>query len=309
MKKHLIIRFLPALLILLTFSSALHAGQVVTDEVKDWARKAVDQEKSLKGNPPGNTLAVLYFRNTTGSDKLTPLQKGIAFMLMTDLAKVENIQLVERVKIQALMEELGLGESGLVDENTAPRMGKLLKAHYLVGGDILKGDTVELKLDSDVIDAGKTSVLGTPKADGMLAQLFDIEKKLLFQIVDVLKMNITPEQKKELEKPLSKNTTALIHLFMAIDSSDRRDYLSAEADYRNALRNDPGLSPARDALEELYRLKLVTPKKRGRELTVDLQDKTSHTNSLIPDNTERRYGDPGDVDIRESATGQIRVRW
>lgn len=309
MKKSIVMYLLSAGLICIAFSNSLWAGQVVTDEVKAWARTAVEQEKSLSASPSGNTVAVLYFRNTTGSQKLTPLQKGLAFMLMTDLAKVEGIQLVERVKLQALVEELGLGASGVVDDSTAPRVGKLLQARFLVGGDLLQGRVSELNVDSDVVGTQKMNVLGRPKAEGMLAQLFEIEKKLLFQIIDILKTKVTPEKKKELQKPLSTDSEALFSLFSAFDSSDRGDYASAEAGYKKALERDPGLTPAKDALEELYRLNLATPKKRSRNMTQDLQNRTSSTDSLIPDDLERRYGDPGDNEKRTGTTGQIRVQW
>jgi curli biogenesis system outer membrane secretion channel CsgG len=60
-------------------------------------------------------------------------------MLITDLSEVKGLQIVERIKLQALVEEMGLGASGLVEANTAPRVGKLLGAQWLIGGDILDG--------------------------------------------------------------------------------------------------------------------------------------------------------------------------
>lgn len=305
MRKNIVICLLSAALVLSAFGSSLRAGQVVTGEVKAWARSAVEQEKSLGADPPGNTVAVLYFHNATGSQRLMPLQKGLAFMLMTDLAKVDGIQLVERVRLQALVEELGLGASGLVDERTAPRVGRLLQARYLVGGDLGEGQVAELVVDSEVVGTRRMDVLGTPRAEGMLAQLFEVEKDLLFETIEVLKVTLSDEKIRELEKPLSTHPQALLHFFSALDSSDRGDYLSAEAGYKKALAGDPGLSPARDALMELYRLNLITPAKRSRALAEQLQDKTSHTDSLIPDNQERRDGNPGD----NRTTGQIRVEW
>ncbi len=305
MKKNIVMCLLSAALVFSAFGNTLWAGQVVTDEAKAWARSAVEQEKSLGAPPSGKTVAVLYFHDTTASQKLAPLQKGLAFMLMTDLAKVEGLQLVERVKLQALVEELGLGASGVVDDSTAPRVGRLLQARWLVGGDLLQGQTSELKVDSDVVGTQKMNVLGRPTAEGMLAQLFDIEKKLLFQTIELLKVKVSPEKKNELQKPLSANPQALLYFFSGLDSSDRGDYLSAEDGYKRALVKDPGLAPARDALAELYSLKLVSPKKRSRDLAHDLKDRTSSTDSLIPDDPERRYGDPGD----NATTGQIRVQW
>ncbi len=258
--------------------------------------------------PAGKTVAVLYFQNSSGTQRFDPLRKGLAFMLMTDLSKIKDIQLVERVKLQALVEEMGMGASGIVDDKTAPRVGRLLQANYVVGGDINSGKPSELKLDSDVLHVQKVSVMGTSRAEGMLAQIFDLEKKLLFQIIDILKIKLTPEKKKDLERPLTNNPKAFFALIAAIESSDRGDYSNAQKNYEMALKGDPQLTSARDALEELSRLKLITIKKRSRELIQDLQKSTSDTSTLTPDISDLRKGDPGLIDDINTS-GQIRVQW
>jgi TolB-like protein len=309
MKKNMAVFLFSAWLVLFAFAGSSRAGQVVTDDVKVWARQAVSQEKSLGAMPSGNTLAVLYFQNASGSPKNDPLQKGLSFMLMTDLAKVGNIQLVERVKLQALVEELGLGASGIVSPETAPRVGKLLRARYLVGGDLLKSKKADIRIDSGVVDVPDSSTIAKPTAEGMLAQIFEIEKKLLFQIVEILNVKLTPEKKAELEEPLSRDTQALIFLFSALDCSDQDNYLCAADFYKRALERDPGLYPARDALEELSRLNLAGKGKRSKALAESLQEQTSHTSTLTPDVSELRYGDPGVIEKREGTTGSIRVQW
>ena len=67
-------------------------------------------------------------------------------MLITDLSKIKGIKVLERVKMQALVEELGLGISGLVEAKTFPRVGRLLGAQHLVGGDIVKGKMEDFQL-------------------------------------------------------------------------------------------------------------------------------------------------------------------
>ncbi|MBE9580499.1 MAG: hypothetical protein IMF18_02650 [Proteobacteria bacterium] len=81
---------------------------MVTEEVRSWAKEALEQEKALKTISAPNTVAILYFYNKTEWSNLDLLQKGLTIMLITDLSKVEEIQIVERVKLQALVEELDL---------------------------------------------------------------------------------------------------------------------------------------------------------------------------------------------------------
>ena len=111
---------------LIFLSLPSQAGQVVTNEMKLWAKEALKKEKELETTVMPKSVAVLYFHNKTGLPILDILQKGIAIMLMTDLSMVKEINLIERVKMQALVEELGLGVSGLVTPETTSRTGNTL---------------------------------------------------------------------------------------------------------------------------------------------------------------------------------------
>jgi len=168
-------------LIWLVLTPSLWAGQVITQEVKLWAKKALQQEKTLKTTTAPNTLVVLYFHNQTGWSKLDLLQKGLTLMLITDLSKIKEINILERVKMQALVEELGFGISGLVKAKTFPRVGRLLGAQHLVGGDIVKGKMENFQLKSDLLKVSTERVFGQAMAEGkLLSELFRMEKDLVF---------------------------------------------------------------------------------------------------------------------------------
>jgi TolB-like protein len=308
MKKIISIAFFSFMAVFLG-SGLSQAAQVVSDADKDWARQAIAQEQTLGANPSGDTVAVMYFHNVSGNGGLDPLSKGLAYMLMTDLAKAGNLQVVERVKLQALVEELGFGASGVVDAGTSPRVGKLLQAKHLVGGDILKAQASDLKISSSVVTVPKGDVLGNPQADGMLEKLFDMEKKILFQIISLLDVKVTPAEREELKKPMSTNTQALLCLFAAMDSSDRKDYQAAEGYYKKALENDPKLLPAQKGLDELKSLGLVSGAKGSRGMAQDMLNNTSHTSTLVPNGTDLRHGDPGSIEKQESTAGQVNIRW
>ncbi|MBN1636048.1 MAG: hypothetical protein JW920_06010 [Deltaproteobacteria bacterium] len=295
---------LTGILFMVLMASLLWAGQVVTEEQRLWAQNALAQEKALGVAAGSNTVAVLYFHNKSGKSRLNPLQKGLAFMLMTDLSRLEQIQLLERVKLQALFEELDLGVSGLVDAETAPRVGKLAGARYLVGGDILASDLADLGIRSDLLDVPDESLLGQPLREGALSELLDLEKQILFEIIALLEVELSAQQKHELEKPLTANIKALFNLFYAIDSTDRGQYYRAQAYYQKALRQDPELRPAQEGLDELQSLNLVGSTNRSKEMLKSLEEKTSQTDSVVDDDTKRRSKDPGDLGL-----GQIRVNW
>lgn len=282
-----------ALSLVLILASSLWAGEVITSDARSWAKKALEEEKALKTVEGKNTLSVLYFHNKTGQPGLDPLQKGMALMLITDLSSVEGLQVIERTKLQALAEEMGLGASGLVDPDTAPRVGKLLGAQWMLGGDIAEGKPEVLQLQSQLLNVPDSRVLGQSASEGALTEFFRIEKDILFDTIKLLQIEITPEKETKLRKPCSTDNAALMALFQGIDASDRGNYKEAAELYKKALKKDPGICIAKDALSELEMLNLVMS--RSRELAQGINDQTSLTNQLTPTEPEYRKPEPKNI--------------
>jgi TolB-like protein len=290
-----------ALALLLAFAGGAGAGQVVTQDIRDQAKKLILEEKTLGAVTAKNTLAVLYFRNRSGLEDLDPLRKGLALMLITDLSTVQDLQVVERVRLQALVEELGLGSSGIVEQGTAPRVGKLLGARWLVGGDI-NGGQQNLRVQSDILEVPADRVLGRPASEGQMEELFRVEKDLLFEILKLVKIDVTPNERARLMKPCSSRWSALLYLFKGVDASDRGEYQNAAELYEKSLREDPQICLAGDALTELHDLGLSPAKKKSGELLRSLREGTSLTNQLTPKEELRKEITPKDFQRKESGT-------
>ncbi len=130
-----------------------------------------------------DTVAVLYFHNQ-GNPTLEPLKVGLAQMLITDLqqAAVARPQpgrwtVVERSQLQALLDELELGHSGVVDADTAARLGKLLGAEWLVLGSYfeLMGT---LRVDSRLVKVETGEIAFAAGVDGGTADFRRMEGEL-----------------------------------------------------------------------------------------------------------------------------------
>ena len=72
---------------------------------------------------PEKSVAVLYFLDFSDDPQWAPLQKGLAEMLITDLSQAEELKVIERLRLNGLMEELQLSATGLMDEQTATLFG------------------------------------------------------------------------------------------------------------------------------------------------------------------------------------------
>ena len=283
------------------------AGQLVSPADREWAKNAVAAEKSLSIPPGKNTVAVLYFRNGTGDPSLDPMRKGIPLLLVTDLSGVPALSVIERTRLQALTEETNLGATGLVSAGTAPRAGKLLGARWLVGGEIGREKPTRIDLTSNVADVSAGTTSGKTSAGGEIERLFEVEKDLLFGVLKLLDVKVSPEEEQRLRKPCSKSTTALAALFLGVDAGDRGELDKAEGYYRKALQVDPGVCIASDALREIEEARASGAGKRSRQLLKTLRDGTTLTDSLTTKDPLLRGGKPSDIPGTRTSPANINL--
>ena len=82
-------------------------------------------------------LAVVDFRNDTSAGWwYGGAGRDLASMLTNELASDEKFRLVEREKLNAVLEEQDLATSGRVSQKTAAKFGKMTGAQYIVTGAV-----------------------------------------------------------------------------------------------------------------------------------------------------------------------------
>jgi hypothetical protein len=159
------------------------------------------------------------------------------------------------------------------------------------------------------VDLKEETILGQPSAEGFVSGIVNMEKKILFEIIDLLEIKLTQSQKKRLQKPVTTSMDALFNVYRAINSCDRREYTKAQTYYLNALKEDPKLALAEDGIKELQRLNLITLKQKSHSMLSHLHSKLSTTNNIFQSYTTRRSSDPGDLKKRESDAGGLSFEW
>ena len=91
----------------------------------------------------------------------------ISMRLMTTDATI-----LDRTQVSNLISELKLGMSGLIDENTAPRIGNILGVQALFSGSVNKWQTV---CNNIQIVAGAAPAILCTSAAGITLKLIDVE--------------------------------------------------------------------------------------------------------------------------------------
>lgn len=280
----------------------LMGGQIMTPEIREWAHKVISQEEALGTTEGKRTIAVFPFVQNSGNTSYSPLQTGMAVMLATDLAKIKDLHVIDRIRTKAIIQELAISESGLTQQETAPRAGRLLIAKWILGGafDLPVKDV--LKIEARVLDVPKTHMIGNPVAEGALKEIFNLEKTLVKAIIKLLGISLDPEEEEAISKHLTTKLEALLALSRGLEASDKGEYDRGASEFRMALREDPKLNMAKDALAELESLGLVSPVSpvSSTDLLDDLRNDTSLTNSLTSKIATERIRSP-------SSTGFINL--
>ena len=199
------------------------------------------------------TLAVLYFDYGGNDASLEALRKGLAQMLISDLSATDGLRVVERERLQAILEEQKLAQTGKTDAATAARIGKLLGARYLVLGsyfDVLKA----FRVDARLVDVETGQIVKSVGAAGRPDDFLGLEQQLAEGLKQALQgvargpaRSEAPTRRSSATPPKQlKTETAVMYgrALVAMDDGDRKGaktlfkkVLSAQPDFELAQRD------------------------------------------------------------------------
>ncbi|MGQ9852606.1 MAG: CsgG/HfaB family protein [Candidatus Oleimicrobiaceae bacterium] len=221
------------------------------------ARAALAFEASLDTvRIPENAVAVLNFARLGGPEELAPLEKGLAEMLITDLSKVKALRVVERARMQALLEEMGLGMTGLVAEATAPRLGRLLGVAKVVQGGFVGLEGQQLRIEAAVVDTKSRRLHAPRRLSGGLQDFFGMEKALTFRILAQMGIPLSQAERDAILLVPTENVLAFLAYCRGLDYEDRGMFADARAAYQHAAQLDPRFKAARAAVSHVEQMQV-----------------------------------------------------
>jgi tetratricopeptide (TPR) repeat protein len=212
-------------------------------------RRRLERERRLDGSAASpRTVAVVPFDYTGSRERYAALGRGIGELVLNDLSNVGRLQVVERFRLQALMDELKLGRSAYVADSTAPRVGYLLGARRLVGGRcaVLGGDgDRRIQVGTSIIDvASLRDLAGGETQTRPIDALADLVDEIVFDVVDRLGVELTAEERRDIEAVPTRSLQAFLAFSRGLEAEDRGNYRRAARLYRQAADIDPGFEAA-----------------------------------------------------------------
>jgi TolB-like protein len=221
-------------------------------EMRASVRAALARENELAaatGDP--NVVAVMPFRFTGSDSSLRPLERGLADLTVTDLARIASLRVVERAQVQALLDEIDLGASERADTAMAVRSGRMLQAGRIVQGAItqLPGDET-IRLDGAVVDVPTAEVRGADGTDDSLDELFAMQKRFTFSVLEALGVQASAEERSAIEQRPTRSLAAFLAYSNGLAEADAGRLDAAERSFGEALRIDPAFGLARERQQE-----------------------------------------------------------
>ena len=201
------------------------------------AQRALIEEKKLETTAPeNNTFAVCYYADASPNNSFRAFQKALAAMVISDLAKIDLISIVERIKLQSLFFEMSLGQTGIVDPSTAPRVGHLIGAENLVVGTLSSGS---IRTDTSLASTSKGEVVGNAAITVKEDDFFNLPREIAINVAKLAGIELTEVQLKLIGNDHTKSYEAAIsygNALMALDSDNWKD---ARESFEKALAADP----------------------------------------------------------------------
>jgi TolB-like protein len=220
--------------------------------VKDLNEKTAELE--------AKRIAIIYFDNTSGEANLDKLRKGLAGMLISDLSNVNMIDIVERDRIEDILDEQELNNTSAFDQNTASEIGKLLGAEIILTGAYFEMFD-SFRIDARFIDVETGEILKAEGVDGESSQFFRLEKQLMWKIIRNLDISLTDVEVKTMNEMENKQQVSYddaLAFSRALDEKDAGNIVEAIDILEKIIEDNPDFQAAN---EEMVRLEVMSNSK------------------------------------------------
>ncbi len=149
-------------------------------------------------------ILVYPFKNS-GSERFSWISLGMTDTVITDLSKIKDIHVISDSDRRNAIREIELGQSGLLSEESAVRVGKITGANLIFTGSYLVvGDRIRVNAKIMMVDTG--SIIKTIRVDGTVSKIFELQDKVVIGLMTekdkIVITGITPAKFDEEEKKI-----------------------------------------------------------------------------------------------------------
>ncbi len=210
------------------------------------AKSAIANESRVAqqtGDPRAVAVLPMTFSGTDQS--LAPLSRGMSDLLINDLSRSPDLQLLERDRVQAMVDEIALGQSTRTDATTSVRAGKLVRAARVVQGAITQTGPRNLTVNAAVMNVATSQQQGRDvQGSDVLEQVFAIEKTIALGLFDQLGVRLSAADRAAIEERPTRSLQAFLAYSSGLLAEDEGRYDDAARFFDQARTIDPGFGAA-----------------------------------------------------------------
>lgn len=238
-----------------------------------------------------NAVAIMNFSNITKEPADDWIGTGIAETVTADLKNVKGLLVIGRERVFGTLKSLNAGSLPDFDEEFAIDVGKRLGATWIIGGGYQRiGEMIRITSRFVEVETGK--LIKTVKIDGQIAEIFDLQDKIVYELSQGLNVHLDTSELTEIERDETKSVEAYENFSRGMvnlrtgsrDTLDRAIYY-----FEKAIEYDPNYARAWAALGAVYDLKgsfLSIPElcQKAIELekkAIELSPKLSHAHQWL----------------------------
>lgn len=196
------------------------------------------------------TVAIMFFNNNAvgaGGREYDGLSKSIADFLITDMATNPGIRVVERDQVQKLIDEQKLVKNGIVDRESAVRVGKLLGAQHMIFGGFMADARGNVRIDARAVDTGTGAIEYTERVQDKADNIMPLVGALAAKMNRGMMLPANPAP----VVPAKLSMRYAVMYGKALDLADHGDKAHAVELFDTVLKEFPDFTPARSARSKL----------------------------------------------------------
>jgi len=200
------------------------------------------------------TIAIMEFDNYSVGEyqeELGFITKGLADFFETDFAAISDLKVVERDKIDYIIKELELSESGKVSTGSAVQVGKLLGAQIMVFGSITQLDSRNTNMLIKAVKVETSEIIATVSRKGS-PKYFEMEKELVKELAEKLDVKLSKETVESIDGNGTDSDDAAALYSKGLFYMDQYDYKQAYEFFKMAYEKDNTFVEAKRKMD-IYR--------------------------------------------------------
>lgn len=190
------------------------------------------------------SIAVLPFVNMSNDPEQEYFNDGLTAEIIASLSKLKDMRIISRTTSMHY-------KNSVKDIQT---IGRELSVQYIMEGSVRKSQD-NLRITAQLIDVGNDKHLWAETYKGMLADVFDIQEQVSREIVDALRIRLTPTEVVILTSRSTENPEAFDYYLRARNFLYRRTkntMLFAIQLFQKAIDLEPTYAAAHAGLGETY---------------------------------------------------------